>query len=155
MPQTKSPAAGLFGRLRRPSHLRPRVPRFRPIPRALVARRHVKLGSIGGRFSQYQEALRVLVGFARIRSDCESLRIANRQPSWIGKIGPKAPRRGAEGPAKMRRRRFFFWVALCYRYKRDFHKGPRVTAHFPLLKRVGLVYYILHEFFYITLGPAK
>ena len=35
-----------------------------------------------------QEALRILVGFARIRSVCESVRIANRQPSililWLG-----------------------------------------------------------------------
>ena len=37
--------------------------------------------SIAGRFAQ--EALRILVGFARIRSVCESVRIANRQPRQI------------------------------------------------------------------------
>ena len=36
------------------------------------------------RFAQYQQALHILVGFARIRSVCESMRIANRQPSFSG-----------------------------------------------------------------------
>ena len=55
--------------------------------------------SIAGRLAQYQEALRILVGFARIRSVCESLRIANRQPSYMGLGSPTPGRESMPHPA--------------------------------------------------------
>ena len=57
----------------------------------------------------------------------------------LDRAGGPSPKATPQMPC----RDFFFGVALLHRYKGDLHKEPSVTARFFLLKRVGLLYFII------------